>query len=429
MRNKIYIFVLLVVALLFTTSCKRVVIKLNSIPENTPISQPIFVTGNFNNWDEGDEKYMMTLEADGYYYAVLPPAFGTIEYKFTRGDWTTVEKDICGDEIDNRIFSIAETDTVANTIESWNDLDPVNCSRLTILLDLLPTNTPNDEIIALASSVNSWDPDNASIFTKTASGDLYVTIDRPEGLEQLLCKITRGGLSTSESDEYGNELANRVLEFGKKDTIKLDVQGWIDLPVIQSKDVVIIINSLPVNTPKDEDIYMACNLNSWFPGDMNLKFQLNNQGHYYFETPRKNFTLNYKITRGDWDSEEVDENGWIIDNRTIDLQKADTIYIDIPRWKDMGQSGDEQVTIILNKLPESTPSSSNFYIAGTFNGWNPGRLRNKFKQDNYGTYYVNLPRKKGGFEMKITRGSWGKVQVNKDGSEAQNYIFSYHAND
>lgn len=161
-KINIHIIVLLALGLVFMASCKRVVIRVDSIPENTPNGQAIYVTGNFNNWDPGEEMYIMTLAADSNYYVTLPPGFGAVDYKFTRGDWTTVEKDICGGEISDRVLFISQSDTVANSIESWNDLDPVNCPRLTILLENVPDNTPLDYIIAIASNLNSWDPHESS---------------------------------------------------------------------------------------------------------------------------------------------------------------------------------------------------------------------------------------------------------------------------
>lgn len=426
MRNNIHIIVLLAFGLVFMASCKRVVIRVDSIPGNTPKGQPIFVTGNFNNWDPGEEMHIMTLESDSNYYIMLPPGFGTVEYKFTRGDWTTVEKDICGEEISNRFLSISQIDTITNSILSWNDLDPVDCPRLTIMIGDVPDNTPKDNIIAIASNLNSWDPDDASIFERNSLGELFVTINRPPGINKIEYKMTRGDLSTSESDEFGNDLPIRTLEFGKKDTVKVSIQGWTDLPETKSKRVVLIIGNLPENTPKHDNLFLASNLNSWISGDMNYQFQMNKDGQLFYPVPRKKSMLDFKITRGGWNTVEVDKNGWDIDNRKIDLQNTDTVYIDVKRWKDMGRPGDDDITVVLCKIPESTPSNAKFYISGTFNGWNPGRIRHKFHRDSNGDHYVNLPRKDGDFEMRITRGSWESAQVDEYGSDLYAYKYNYN---
>ena len=426
-KINIHIVIILALSLVFMASCQRVVVKLDSIPKNTPESQAIYVTGNFNNWDPADEKYILILDSDSNYYVSLPPGLGTVEYKFTRGDWTSGEKGICGEEIGNRILILGELDTISNTVESWNDLDPLNCPKLTIKLENVPENTPIDDIIALASNLNSWDPDDASVFEKDTFGDFYVTIDRPKGVEKLDYKLTRGDLTTAESDEYGNDLPNRTVEFGKKDTVIVNVEGWTDLPETKSQRVVFIIRNIPKNTPKSDKLYFVSNLNSWDPWDQNYEFQTNKNGKLFYSFPRKKLILDYKITRGGWNTVEVDKNGSDISNRSIDLQFADTIYLDIQRWKDMRISGDEEITVVLEQIPESTPNKSKLYISGSFNGWNPGRLRHMFDKNANGMYYVNLPRKDGMIEFRITRGSWESSQIDKYGSDMPAY--HYHYND
>ena len=423
---KKHIILVLALSLLFMTSCKQIVIKVDSIPENTPRGQPVYITGNFNNWDPGEESYIMELDSDSNYYITLPPGFGSVEYKFTRGDWTTVEKGICGEELENRLSVLTISDTISANIESWNDLNPVNCPKLTIKIDNVPANTPIDDIIAIASSFNSWDPDNASIFEVNSSGELCVTIDRPPGINKIEYKMTRGDLSTSESDEFGNELPNRILEFGKKDTVTISIEGWADLPDKKSNRVVFIIKGLPENTPPHDKIFLVSNLNSWDPGDLNYQFQVNKDGQLFYPVPRKKDILDYKITRGDWNTVEVDKNGWEIDNRTTKLVDADTIYLDIKRWKDMGRPGDDEITVVLYNIPESTPDNAKLYISGTFNGWNPGRIRHRFHLNENGDYYVNLPRKDGDFEMRITRGSWESAQVDSYGSDLNAYKYNYN---
>ncbi|MFA5417474.1 MAG: glycogen-binding domain-containing protein [Bacteroidales bacterium] len=428
MRRKVNIptMALLVLGFIFLASCQRVVVRVNSLPPNTPGGQPVYITGNFNDWDPGESRYQMTLGPDSSYYITLPPGFGKIEYKFTRGDWTTVEKNICGEEIENRWLYTADTDTVTDSIASWNDLDPVNCPRLTILIDELPENTPKDDVIAMASNLNSWDPDDASISKETQSGNRYITINRPRGVNKLEFKLTRGSLSSSESDKFGNEIPNRVVEFGTKDTVKVSIEGWADKPEYEPERVTLLITHLPKNTPPEEPIFLASNLNSWAPGDKNYEFQRNKNGELFYSLPQKDFKLDFKITRGDWNSVEVDKNGYDINNRRIDLNKADTVKINIIRWKDMGGTGDDDITILLTKIPETTPLGSKIYIAGTFNGWDPGKLRNKFHITDNGYHYISLPRRNGDFEFRITRGSWEMAQVDQYGSELPPYKYNYN---
>jgi hypothetical protein len=426
MRKFLVIFALLLIVM---TSCKRVVLMIDSIPENTPPGQQIYVTGNFNNWDPGEGLYIMNMDKDSNYFITLPPGFGTVDYKFTRGDWTTVEKSICGEEMENRRMEVAANDTVTCSIKSWGDLDPLDCPKLTLKIENLPENTPPEDIIALASSANSWDPDNSSIFNKSTDGELFLTIERPQGINFMDYKITRGDLSTSESDEFGNQILSRVLKFGKRDTITVDVKGWTDLQKSKSNRVVFIIKSLPENTPPFDKLYLASNLNSWVTNDKNYEFQLNKNGQLFYPVLRKDMLLEYKITRGDWDTQEVDKNGFDISNRHTELYNTDTVFINIERWKDMGDPGDDDITITLTELPESTPHDAKLYISGDFNGWDPGKLRHRFHKDINGNYSVNLPRKHRHLEFRITRGDWETAEVDKYGSDIIPHKYHYHNTD
>jgi len=250
-KYKQLLFLAIIIAL---SSCHQAVIRVDNIPRNTPKGQPLYVAGNFNNWDPGDETYQMTLNEDSSYTYKLPPGFGSVEYKITRGDWTTVETDVCGYQIENRALVLGEEDTTSIIIDSWNDLDPLNCPRLTLVLKNLPENTPVDEPISLAGNFNSWNPDQTAVMQKDSSGKFSITISRPQNVKEVEFKITRGDLSKSEADEFGNTRPNRTVSFGKKDTIELAVDGWVDLPSPKGKSnrVEIICTKIPSNTPPND---------------------------------------------------------------------------------------------------------------------------------------------------------------------------------
>lgn len=426
MNRKLIIKIFLgLLGLILFTSCNQVVLIVEDIPGNTPSGEPIYLTGNFNMWGPGEERYQMQLDKDSNYYFSLPVGFGDLEYKFTRGNWGTVEKGLCGEEIENRSLYVENDDSVYHHIESWNDLNPIDCPRCVLIIDLVPSNTPKNDIIAIASDLNSWSPDDASIARKTKDGRLYVEIERPEGVNHIEYKVTRGDMSSAEADEYGLEIPNRVLNFGLSDSIQINVDSWMDLPLSHPDRVTIIINKLPPLTPKNEPIYLASKLSSWSAGDRKYQFSRNRKNQLYYSFPRKKMILDYKITRDGWHTVEVDKNGYDISNRQINLEYSDTIYIDILRWKDQEDIGDNNITLKLEELPENTPQFANIYVAGEFSNWNPGQIRYLFKKDSAGYYYVNLPRKRGGFEFKITRGSWESLALDSYGSEFPEHRYQY----
>jgi len=421
--NRYIIGILLGAVLL--ASCHRVTIVVEDIPANTPIGEDIYIVGNFNDWNPGNINYQMVLNDDSTYSLMLPAGYGKLEYKFTRGNWRTVEKSLCGEEIDNRSFYVDKNQKVFASIDSWADLDPIACDYRTICIELLPGNTPENAQISIASEANSWDPDKESRVRLSEDGNYYLTVDRPRGMKKMEFKVTRGDLSNSESDVFGNEVPNRVLEFGRKDTLFISVEGWIDLPMDQPEQITLILNSIPKITPKNENIYLASDMNSWKSGDEDYEFRKNEQGKFYINLPRKNRQMNYKITRNGWKTVEVDRRGHDIDNRQLSLTKADSVFIDIERWKDQDFIGDEDLWIVLDQIPENTPEDDDIFISGNFNNWNPGLLNDRFKRQKDGRYYAKINRRRGDLEFKITRGSWDAEAMNSDGSQIPVYRYNY----
>ena len=79
---------------------------LHSIPDYTPTEDPIYIAGNFNNWNPGDADFALQKNDEGQWFILMPEMNNgsILEFKFTRGDWSTVEKGADGEEIANRIF-------------------------------------------------------------------------------------------------------------------------------------------------------------------------------------------------------------------------------------------------------------------------------------------------------------------------------------
>ncbi len=99
----------------------QVTIIINELPENTPANDPIHIGGSFNGWQPGDENYQ--LEAIEGQFQIQLEVSSAFEYKFTRGDWNTVEGGPEGEEISNRTWNPSvDEDTVYVEIASWKDL-------------------------------------------------------------------------------------------------------------------------------------------------------------------------------------------------------------------------------------------------------------------------------------------------------------------
>jgi len=84
-------------------------------------NRPVFICGNFNNWNAADPAYQLQQLEPGKFQFVFPEHVlngGKIEYKFTRGDWHNMEVNRFGLEIDNRIL-IQREGLVQDRVPRW----------------------------------------------------------------------------------------------------------------------------------------------------------------------------------------------------------------------------------------------------------------------------------------------------------------------
>ena len=102
------------------TASAQAILKLTRVPATTPANDTLFVAGSFNNWNPHSRAYALQKQADGTYQISLPPSLGSIEYKFTRGSWPTVEVDGKNDQIANRKADLTASREITNQVLAWN---------------------------------------------------------------------------------------------------------------------------------------------------------------------------------------------------------------------------------------------------------------------------------------------------------------------
>ena len=72
-------------------------------------------------------------------------------------------------------------------------------------------------------------------------------------------------------------------------------------------------------------------------------------------------------------------------------------------------------------VPATTPDTAHVYIAGTFNGWNPGMATYRLEPEADGTYAIELPATvRGPIEFKFTLGAWDRVETTANGGDVPN---------
>ncbi len=404
-------------------SCTRVVLVVNQVPSNTPTGSQIFVSGNFNLWDPGDNNYQLTMKSDSTYIIDLPRVYGKIEYKFTRGDWSTCEADRCGNDIENRWLKVGSVDTVYNTIESWKDLDPVNCDSITIVVKNIPKNTPKDEPIKIAGSFNAWNPgNNQNYFLKKDSlkNQYVVTVPRKSyqgnSSNILTYKFVRQDISESEVDKFGQEMEPRVLNFEKGDSVYVSIDNWSDMVEPQLSHITIILTKIPAQTPEKDKIYLAGNFNNWNPKDDHYIFTPNKKGLYQIIIPRKKYGLSFKITRGSWDSEFADACGNNFSNQEYNYNEIDTLFYAIEGWKDIKRSPNPFVIFIIDNLPGNTPPTATPDLRLYELNENFTAPVKPFTKNTDGIFVNKVRRSQLSYGFIITRGSYLSQEVTSNGN-------------
>ncbi|TLM96909.1 alpha/beta hydrolase-fold protein [Hymenobacter jeollabukensis] len=114
--------------LLLTSSARaQTIVRLTSIPANTPAGATLYLAGSFNSWNPSSATHALARQPDGSYTVTLPASVtGALEFKFTRGSWTSVESDAQNQDISNRRYTATGAPTTVNLqVLGWKDLGTV----------------------------------------------------------------------------------------------------------------------------------------------------------------------------------------------------------------------------------------------------------------------------------------------------------------
>ena len=108
---------LLISFLIIQNSFCQVTFVIENLPQNTPKNTSIYISGDFEGWTGGQEKYKLQ-QNNNSYSITLPKQNGTIHFKFTQGSWGTVETDKNGNNLKNRNYTFNKVnDTVKIDIQ------------------------------------------------------------------------------------------------------------------------------------------------------------------------------------------------------------------------------------------------------------------------------------------------------------------------
>lgn len=120
MKRNLITFIFL---LFFSALWAQLTIKITALPENTPSADSIYIAGNFNTWNPGNADFIVKKQADGTHQIIINPPVGNVEFKFTRGNWATVEGNAQGGQRPNRVINYTgQPKTEEVSILTWEDL-------------------------------------------------------------------------------------------------------------------------------------------------------------------------------------------------------------------------------------------------------------------------------------------------------------------
>jgi predicted alpha/beta superfamily hydrolase len=101
----------------------KVTFVIHQLPSYHKSANQIYLVGNFNNWNPGDEKLLLK-SINGKPGITIELARGVYEYKFTGGSWEKVEALDGGLPTQNRKVVIESDTTIPVEIEHWADHFP-----------------------------------------------------------------------------------------------------------------------------------------------------------------------------------------------------------------------------------------------------------------------------------------------------------------
>lgn len=122
----------------------QITLIVNQLPSTTPSGAVVYVAGNFNGWNPGSTP--MIPDGQGRWVYTVPAGTGTLEYKFTRGAWATVEGSASGGFRPNRTYVFGNGDTVLLQIAGWEGLGGGNPSTANAQVQIYQTAFPMPQL-------------------------------------------------------------------------------------------------------------------------------------------------------------------------------------------------------------------------------------------------------------------------------------------
>ncbi len=128
-KRNYFLYVLVIQFLLLSgVSFAQVTIVLGNADKfSNEIKNNLYVAGNFNDWNPGDENFKLKSDSGIYSITFFPDKnLKQLEFKFTRGSWETGEVLFGGKSKQNRVYSYLPEMVLIENVESFQDLEPAD---------------------------------------------------------------------------------------------------------------------------------------------------------------------------------------------------------------------------------------------------------------------------------------------------------------
>ena len=115
---------------------------------------------------------------------------------------------------------------------------------------------------------------------------------------------------------------------------------------VGAERVTLVVTGLPEGTPKDALLSIGANVNGWNPAAPGFTFDRQGERapRLVIDVPAGTL-LEYKVTRGTWDTVEKAPDGSERANRTLDVVCEATVEIVVARWADANSTAPTRHTV------------------------------------------------------------------------------------
>jgi predicted alpha/beta superfamily hydrolase len=306
------------------------------VPEaSTPLDNGLWLSGNAPELGGGKPDGVKLYKAVNDRYAtVLSFAPDTaLEYRVTRGTEGTLESDFHNEPLTRSHTTTSGLERLQFNVYRWRD-DPKITFRVTV-----PPETPADAQLVLKTSIEVvGDGAEPGLALTYVGGTTYETRAFPLRGQEFTYTLQMTAPSAQvELDTAGAVVSPHAIKVNGDETVNLTVERWGP----ESGDTeprVAFVTAIPSNTPAADSLYIVGNqdqLGPWDPAKVKMYKALN--GRFAITLSfAPGTSLDYKFTRGSWDTVEKGPAGEEIDNRTYSTGSGFArLFLTVAKWADL----------------------------------------------------------------------------------------------